>query len=140
MKDKWFWDSNLWIYLFTQSPDADDERKRQQLRALLRQNPDLHISAQVLHEVANVLLKKYGYTDVQVRRIITQMIQTATVWPLTERSSLQALALKERFHTSWFDSIILASALEAGCDKLYSEDFQHGFSVDGLLTVENPFR
>ena len=52
----------------------------------------------------------------------------------------EAIALGERFQFSHWDSLIVATALEAGCDTLYSEDMQHGQLIDNRLTVINPFR
>jgi predicted nucleic acid-binding protein len=49
-----------------------------------------------------------------------------------------ALQLSRRFSLSWYDSLIVAAAIEAGCHILYSEDFQHGQTFD-TLRVHNPF-
>ena len=51
----------------------------------------------------------------------------------------QAAALAIRYQLSPWDALIVASALLAGCDSLYSEDFQHGQVFDERLTVLNPF-
>jgi len=50
-----------------------------------------------------------------------------------------AWMLLDRYWFSYFDSLILASALTANCQILYSEDFQHGQVIDGRLTIINPF-
>jgi len=50
----------------------------------------------------------------------------------------EALALRHRYRLNWFDSLIVAAALAAECDVLYSEDLQHGQKFGGLR-VENPF-
>jgi predicted nucleic acid-binding protein len=44
----------------------------------------------------------------------------------------------DRYGFHFYDSLIVAAALEAGCSRLFSEDLQHGQRIDGL-TVENPF-
>jgi predicted nucleic acid-binding protein len=49
-----------------------------------------------------------------------------------------ALRICERYGYSVYDGLILASALEGGCKKLYSEDLQHGQVIEGLR-IENPF-
>ncbi len=51
----------------------------------------------------------------------------------------EAIALGERYQLSHWDSLIVAAALRANCDTLYSEDMQHGQLIDGRLTVINPF-
>jgi predicted nucleic acid-binding protein len=51
----------------------------------------------------------------------------------------QALALAQKYKYSYYDSLILAAALSAGCETLATEDMQHGQVVEGLLTIRNPF-
>jgi len=51
----------------------------------------------------------------------------------------RAIALRERCQIAWYDAVIIASALQAECTVLYSEDFQPGQVFEGSLTVVNPF-
>lgn len=51
----------------------------------------------------------------------------------------RALALQDRHRFSFYDSLIVAAALEAGCRRLLTEDLQHGQRIEGLR-IENPFR
>lgn len=67
MNDKIFWDSNLWIYLFTKSADPEDVRKKQQLQDMLRSRPHLVSSVQVLNEVGNALMRKYAFSETDVK-------------------------------------------------------------------------
>jgi len=50
-----------------------------------------------------------------------------------------ALALQARYKFGFYDSLIVAAALSAGCVRLYSEDLQHGQQIEGLI-IEDPFR
>jgi predicted nucleic acid-binding protein len=50
-----------------------------------------------------------------------------------------AWKLQARYRFSYFDSLIIAAALAAGCSTLYSEDMQHGQVIAGRLTISNPF-
>ena len=50
------------------------------------------------------------------------------------------LALAERHRLSIYDAMIVASALYAGCDTLWSEDMQHGMALTEGLRIVNPFR
>ena len=50
-----------------------------------------------------------------------------------------ALDIQERYNFAWYDSLIIATALEAGCETLYSEDMQHGQEIEGRLRIINPF-
>jgi predicted nucleic acid-binding protein len=53
--------------------------------------------------------------------------------------STVALDLQTRYRYGFYDSLVIAAALDAGCTRLYSEDLQDGQRIEGL-TVENPFR
>jgi len=51
----------------------------------------------------------------------------------------EAIRLAARYQLSHWDSLIIAAALLAGCDTIFSEDFQPGQVFDERLTVVNPF-
>jgi predicted nucleic acid-binding protein len=57
---------------------------------------------------------------------------------LTAKTSRAALALAQHDGFAFYDALIVAAAIEAGCDTPYSEGMQHGRSIDGL-TIVNPF-
>lgn len=50
----------------------------------------------------------------------------------------KAWEIEDRFQLSWWDSLVIASALESGCRLLLSEDLQHGLVIENLR-VANPF-
>lgn len=139
MNDKTFWDSNLWVYLFLKSDHPDDERKRQRLLEMLHQRPELISSVQVLHEVGNALMRKYNYSESDVRDFLQRILLLTENRPISFEISFMALDLKTRYQFGWYDSIIVASALDAGCTLLYSEDMNHGLVVEGTLQIVNPF-
>lgn len=56
----------------------------------------------------------------------------------SDRLYRQALGIKQRYSTSFYDALIVAGALEAGCTQLLSEDFQHGQTIEGVQ-ICNPF-
>ncbi len=58
---------------------------------------------------------------------------------LSLRTVSLAMDLAEKYRYTYFDSLILASALEANCESLYSEDLQHGQVIDQRLRIINPF-
>jgi predicted nucleic acid-binding protein len=63
-----------------------------------------------------------------------------TVHPLTVETHETGLRLAERYGLSTYDAMIAASALDAGCDTLWSEDMQHGMALEEGLRIVNPFR
>jgi len=58
---------------------------------------------------------------------------------LTVETHDLGLDISERFGFSLYDSMIVSSALEAGCAILYSEDMQSGQNINGQLVITNPF-
>lgn len=139
MKDKEFWDSNLWIYLFTKSEYPEDVRKRQKLELMLRLHPQIISSVQVLNEVANALLRKYTYPENEVREFLRQILSLTENQPMVSDFSFRALDLKQRYQLGWYDSLIVAVSLGSDCRVLYSEDMQDGLIIEGTLTILNPF-
>jgi predicted nucleic acid-binding protein len=126
-----FFDSNVIVYAFL------DIEKRERAREVLAQGGV--ISAQVLNEFTRVAHKK--------RRRSWPEIETALgvirAWfrdivPITSDTHAAAVALARDHSLAFYDALILAAAIEAGCETLYSEDFQHGRGF-GDLTIINPF-
>ncbi len=139
MQDKIFWDSNLWIYFFTDSADPIDVGKQNTVKSMLSALPNLFSSTQVFNEVANVLLKKFKFSEADTLQILQEIDTLTTCIPLTKDISFKALDLKARYQLSWFDSLIVAAALEAKCNLLYTEDLHNGLIIEQTLTIKNPF-
>ena len=104
---------------------------------LLFQSP--LISVQVLNECSNVLIKRQKIDKSLVRDTLQDILKFVSVEALGMPIVETAWVLLNRYRFSYFDSLILASALTAHCQILYSEDLQHGQVIDGRLTIINPF-
>ena len=63
-----------------------------------------------------------------------------TIAPLEHSTIVLAKNLIDKYDFQIFDSIIVASALEANCEILYSEDMQHNLTVNNQLKIINPFK
>ena len=99
------------------------------------------VSVQVLNEFANVARRKIKLSWAELSVALASLrILCAPPLPLTLATHEAALALAERHQFSFYDALIVASALDAGCTTLLSEDLQDGLVVAGRLTVQNPFR
>ncbi|MXY00628.1 MAG: PIN domain-containing protein [Chloroflexi bacterium] len=96
------------------------------------------ISHQVVQEALNVLASKLGATAGQQLEIFDNVL--CTLWRIPPTADLyrRAVAVSERYRFGFYDSLVIAAALEYGCDFLYSEDLQHGQVVD-TVTIRNPF-
>jgi predicted nucleic acid-binding protein len=128
-----FFDSNVLIYAFTQAG-----QKTVRARELLSLGGV--ISIQVLNETANTLNRKFATGWPRVRQIVESVLKNCpNPLPVALETHRASLRICQRYKLSLYDALIVASALEAGCATLYTEDLQHGQVIDGLR-IENPFR
>jgi len=98
------------------------------------------ISVQVLNELTNVARRKMQMSWAETHALLNMLRGLLTVHPLTLETHETGLSLAERYGLSTYDAMIAASALQAGCDTLWSEDMQHGMALDEGLRIVNPFR
>jgi predicted nucleic acid-binding protein len=97
------------------------------------------ISAQVLNELANVLRRKQGRSWADIELVLDDIDNALDpALPLTARTNRMALGLARDHGIAFYDALVVAAAIEAGCDTLFSEDMQHGRIIGGLAIV-NPF-
>lgn len=129
-----FVDSNIWLYAFI---EADDANKSALARKLLQEIEPV-ISSQVINEVSVNLLRKAHFPEEQIRQLVESFFEKYLVIEASKAVFLSASNLRQRYSLSYWDSLIVASALQAGVSILYSEDMQHGLKVDGQLEIVNP--
>ena len=128
-----FFDTNILVYAFA----ADDPRSAR-AEALIADGGV--IGVQVLNEFTNLTRTKLRWDWEQIEAslaVIEELLGVAR--PLTAAVHAQAIALARDFELSFYDALILAAAMDAGCGLLCSEDLQDGQKF-GAVTVENPFR
>jgi len=137
MRNKIFIDSNIWLYLFLQD---DKEKYKITEKYLLKNNLNstFVITYQVINEVASILLKN-NFTETEIRENIEYLIKINTLQDFTKEIVLIASSIRERYSISFWDSIIIGSALFAKCDILISEDMQDGLIIDNKLLIKNIF-
>ena len=133
-----FIDSNVFVYLFDET-DADKRRVAETLVQGALETGTASISFQVIQETLNIITRKLGATQDDARRFMDAIL--VPLWRTMPSQALyaRALELRERYRFSFYDSLIIAAALEGGCTRLYSEDLQHAQRVERLV-IENPFR
>jgi predicted nucleic acid-binding protein len=134
MKGKVFFDTNVLIYAAVKN-DWRSERAEQLLAA------EGVISVQVLNEFVSVARRKYGMPW-QALKVALHWIRflCPDVVPIKIETHEAAVRIAQRYGYRTYNSLIIASALEARCDVLYSEDLQDGQRIGERLTVRNPFR
>ncbi len=100
-----------------------------------------HISFQVVQETLNVVTRKFQtpVTLDDARDLLNDVL--VPLWHVMPTQALydRALDLQARYQFSFYDALIVAAALAAGCTRLYSEDLQHGQRIEGLI-IQNPFK
>ena len=132
-----FIDSNVFVYLW----DKTDPDKRQHAEALIEDAIELSnacISHQVVQETLNVITRKLKFTAEDTNRLLKRVL--FPLWKIRPTTALyqRGIEIQYRYQFSFYDSLIVAAALEAGCKTLYSEDLQHGQRIEGL-SIHNPF-
>ncbi len=133
MKDRFFIDSNIVLYVL----DMNDSKKKKIASALIDKLP--FISPQVVFECLNVSLKKHKLEKYKALNFVNKLIAASFIHPETESVVRNALLLYGKYNLQPYDSKIVASALDAGCSILYSEDMHNGLVIENRLTVINPF-
>lgn len=128
-----FFDTNVLVYLA-----SGDVAKADRAEAIVAGGGS--ISVQVLNELANVARRKMQMSWDETHAWLNTLRGLLTVHPLTVETHEAALRIAARYGLSIYDSMIAASALDAGCDTLWSEDMQHGMKLDEGLRISNPFR
>jgi len=137
MIEKVFIDSNIFIYAYT----SDDEQKHSIARDLLCinvLNNEIILSVQILNEFYSVMAK-YKYPHDEIKSCLYEIIEQVKVMPLELETIKQCIFIKEKYGYSWWDSLVLVSALENDCTVLYSEDLHCNQIVENKLRIINPF-
>ncbi|MFZ0477620.1 MAG: PIN domain-containing protein [Terriglobales bacterium] len=139
MSDKYFIDTNIFVY----SLDPVDPRKARIAEELVTRGVGSRlgvISYQVVQEFVNVSLRQFKATMsvTELELYFFKVLLPLMTVPSSSGLFLEALRLQKANQIAWYDSLIVAAAIQGGCKALYSEDFQHGRRF-GDLVVENPF-
>jgi predicted nucleic acid-binding protein len=128
-----FFDTNVLVYLA-----SSDLAKAERAETIVAQGGA--ISVQVLNELANVSRRKMQMSWADTHAFLATLRALLTVHPVTVETHETGLRLAERYGLCIFDAMIAASAVQAGCDTLWSEDMQHDVILEAGLRVVNPFR
>ena len=127
-----FLDTNILGYLL------DSGKKEKIARRLASAQP--HVSVQVLNELTLACLRKLGMDWAEVDEVLGVVRTACRIQPMTVATFDLGRQLAERYQFRVYDAMIVASALLAGADTLYSEDMSDGLLVEDRLRICNPFR
>ena len=139
MSDRFFLDTNIFAYSLDKSAPKKAMRAADLIRTAVETRRGI-VSYQVVQEFLNVVLLKSTITMSHIdaeQYLETIFRPLLVVFPSLDLYA-QALHLASRRRLPWYDSLIVASAIEGQCAVLFSEDFQNGQEF-GNLRIENPF-
>jgi predicted nucleic acid-binding protein len=131
----YFIDTNIWLYAFIQDQDAE---KNKMARTIIREC-EIVISTQIINEMCVNLIKKIGFSEIEIQKLIVSLHRKYSVFELSQDILLRASQIRDVHSFSFWDSIIAASALDCDANCLISEDMQSGFLLDDRLKIVNPF-
>ena len=134
MSDRIFIDTNVLIYLYSKEKD-----KQQIVLSLLESEHTFWISTHVIMEFCNVLIKKLKYTRKEVEVALEDFKENFEIIEVTLGTIEKALTIQEQYRYTFFDSLVLATALLSNCTQIYSEDMQHNQVIENTLRIRNPF-
>jgi predicted nucleic acid-binding protein len=126
-------DSNILIY----NHSLDNENKRLIARDFFKETPV--VSSQVISEYLNVMKRIFKMQKLELMHICSLWLKKCYVQPVVFSTIKLAQDLIGKYDCQMFDGVIIAAALEAGCDILYSEDMQNGQIIENMLKIVNPF-
>lgn len=140
MSAKYFIDTNVFVYSFDDRQPAKKESSMALIQEGLKTGMGI-ISTQVIQEFLNVATLKFVVpikpedSKAYLRLVLNPLCQVYPNLSLYET----CLDLQTETRYSFYDSLIIAAAIQGGCDLLYSEDLQDGQEIHGTMIV-NPYR
>jgi len=139
MNDKFFLDTNIFVYSFDASAPKKAARSAQLIRQAIDTKAGL-VSYQVVQEFFNLALRRFAkpMSGGEAEQYLATIFRPLLAVHSSHGLFAHALQLSSGHQLAWYDSLILASAIESRCSVLYSEDFQHQRRF-GDLRIVNPF-
>lgn len=134
MNVKAFVDSNIFLYAFT-----DKDLGKHTIAKEIILNNQCNISVQVINEVSNNLLKKLKFNESEIENFIDACYARYSIEPLSKAVLITASQLRGKYCFSYYDSLIVSSALISQSEILYTEDMQHLQLIENKIQIINPF-
>ena len=134
MNARAFFDTNVLVYVV-----GEKDERTGAAEALIAAGGV--VSVQVLNELAAVARRRLGMTWDEIGEALAAIrVLCPSPLPLTIETHEAGLRIAAQYHFHIYDALVAASALEAECTTLYSEDLQDGQFIDGRLIIRNPFK
>ncbi|MCL2020363.1 MAG: PIN domain-containing protein [Oscillospiraceae bacterium] len=134
MNDRAFIDTNVFIYLYS----VDESEKSARASVALKKF-DCVISTQVLNEFSNFCIKKWRLDPDDILSAVSEIRAACLLEYLNENTINHALKLYKRYKYSFYDCLMLSSAIDCECKYIFSEDMADGQIIDDKLEIVNIF-
>jgi predicted nucleic acid-binding protein len=135
MPDRVFIDTNILIYFI-----SDEKKKKPRAKEIISSSDKVFISSQVVSEFISVCFTKKLLKTDEILSVVDQFVEALRFVTVGEITIKRALQIKKKSQFSFWDCLVIASALENDCAILYSEDMQEGQIIEKALTIVNPFK
>jgi len=134
MRDNVFLDTNIFVYLY-----SEDEPEKQSIAIEILEQLHGVTSTQVINEFCSACLKKLKISNHIVQLAVEEIVESCELCFIDMEVIQKALLLNDIYGYTYYDCLILASAILNDCKYLYSEDMQHNQLIEGKLRIINPF-
>jgi predicted nucleic acid-binding protein len=107
-----------------------DEKKKAIAHQILSLNQEVLLNTQVINESINVFIKRFNISFVQIQKIVEEIIYYLPVRAIDENTIRLGLKIHNKYHYSYYDALIISSAVQNECSVLYSEDLHHNQKIE----------
>jgi predicted nucleic acid-binding protein len=139
MSGRFFLDTNVFVYAFDPTAPAKAKKAARLIRDAVDTGKGV-VSYQVVQEFFNVAFRRFAQpmSVAEAEQYLITVFRPLLAIHSSPTLFIEALRIKGKCRLAWYDSIIVAAALDGHCETLFSEDLQHGREIEGLR-IENPF-
>ncbi|MCL2693585.1 MAG: PIN domain-containing protein [Oscillospiraceae bacterium] len=135
MNGKAFLDTNILVYFYSES---EKDKQNTALSVLNRHECVTNIHA--VCEASNVFMKKFKWNPTKVKKHLDNIeLVCDEILPVQRNTINKAIDIKDRYGFSFYDCLMLASALESDCQMIFTEDMSDGQIINDTLKIINPF-
>jgi len=136
MNAKAFLDTNVFIYFY-----SDNELSKRTAAHQALDSYTCITSIQAMNEACNVWYKKFRWGGEKIKEHLSNIeLVCDDVVSIQKATIMKAISLKERYGYSYYDCLMLASALEGNCEVIFTEDMSDNQIIEDRLQIINPFK
>ena len=135
MQDKVFIDTNVFIYAY-----SNDEQSKKKKAVECLEEYNCYTSTQALNELSNVLIRKFNMKSEDIKNVIDEICDTCEVIAIDSTIIKKALDVNDTYKFSYYDSLMLSTAISGECSKILSEDMNDGQIIEKTLKITNVFK